>query len=92
MIMEATESDKRRVEEERVRTLVHDVRNPLSSIYLTIDSLRYANEDKEDPEFYLQLLEKAAKNIEQILNDFSNKSDMQASAAAAESPVEEQAK
>lgn len=90
--MEATEIDKRRMEEERVRTLVHDVRNPLSSIYLTIDSLRHASEDNEDPEFYLQLLEKAAKNIEQILNDFSKKSEAQTNEATAGSPIEEQAK
>ncbi|CAN5916841.1 hypothetical protein BH11BAC7_BH11BAC7_32480 [soil metagenome] len=70
--MEAMEGGKRMIGEEKVRTLIHDVRNPLSSIYLTIDSLRHAEEDGEDPEFYLQLLEKAAKNIEEILNQFSN--------------------
>ncbi len=62
-------SDRSGAGDEKMRTLVHDIRNPLSTIYLTIDSLRNALEDKEDPEFYLQLLEKSAKKIEEILND-----------------------
>ncbi len=57
-------------EEEKLRTFIHDIRNPLSSIYLTIDSLRHAKEDNEDPDFYIDLIEKAAKKIEEILNNY----------------------
>jgi signal transduction histidine kinase len=54
--------------DDKMRMLIHEIKNPLSSIYLTIDSLRNAKADGEDPEFYLQLLERSAKKIDEILN------------------------
>lgn len=71
--MEATINNARNEEEEKLRTFIHDIRNPLSSIYLTIDSLRHAHEDNEDPKFYIDLIEKAAKKIEEILNNYPKK-------------------
>jgi nitrogen-specific signal transduction histidine kinase len=55
--------------EDKMRMLIHEIKNPLSTIYLTIDSLRNAKEDGEDPEFFLQMLEKSAKRIDEILNN-----------------------
>lgn len=55
--------------EGKMRMLIHEIKNPLSTIYLTIDSLRNAKADGEDPEFYIQLLEKSAKRIDEILNN-----------------------
>lgn len=53
--------------DEKMRMLVHEIRNPLSSIYLTIDILRTAKANGEDPDFYIDLLEKSAKKIDEIL-------------------------
>jgi signal transduction histidine kinase len=54
--------------EKVLRSLTHEIKNPLSTIYLTIDSLRHADEDGEDVDFYFQMLEKSAKNIDAFLN------------------------
>ena len=56
--------------EKKVRTLLHEIKNPLSTIYLSIDSLRNAQEDGEDPEEYIQLLEKSARKIDTVINEW----------------------
>jgi signal transduction histidine kinase len=57
--------------EKLIRTISHEIKNPLSTIYLTIDSLRHAKEEGEDPEFYIGMLEKAAKKIDSILSEYT---------------------
>lgn len=57
--------------DQKIRMIVHEIRNPLSSIYLTIDILRNAKENGEDPDFYIDLLEKSAKKIDEILQEIS---------------------
>jgi signal transduction histidine kinase len=57
--------------EKLIREISHEIKNPLSTIYLTIDSLRHAKEEGEDPEFYIGMLEKAAKKIDAILSEYA---------------------
>lgn len=58
---------------DKARILVHDIKNSLSTMYLAIDSLRNAGEDEEDPEIYLDMLEKSAKKIDELLNGWDGK-------------------
>lgn len=57
--------------EKLIRALSHEIKNPLSTIYLTIDSIRHAKEEGEDPEFYIGMLEKAARKIDGILGEYT---------------------
>ena len=65
------DSGRRSESEDLIRTISHEIKNPLSTIYLTIDSLRHAKEEGEDPEFYIGMLEKAARKIDSILGEYT---------------------
>ena len=59
------------------RKLAHEIKNPLTPIQLSIDSLRekYKNQlSKESQEFesYLQTINRQIKDIEKLVNEFSN--------------------
>ena len=61
------------------RKLAHEIKNPLTPIQLTIDKLNYkysdkiesTNEKKISPEAY-KLLDKQIKQIENLVNEFSD--------------------
>jgi signal transduction histidine kinase len=59
--------------DEQIRRLIHEIKNPLSTIYLAIDSLKNAKEDGEDPEAYIQLLEKSARKLDSVINEWLEK-------------------
>ncbi|MDC1092931.1 ATP-binding protein [Pelagibacteraceae bacterium] len=59
------------------RKLAHEIKNPLTPIQLSIDSLRekYKNKlNNEGPEFdkYLETINRQVKDIEKLVNEFSN--------------------
>ena len=59
------------------RKLAHEIKNPLTPIQLSIDSLREKYKDKltnENQEFekYLQTINRQIKDIEKLVNEFSN--------------------
>ena len=59
------------------RKLAHEIKNPLTPIQLSIDSLRekYKNkldERKDDFEKYLETINRQIKDIEKLVNEFSN--------------------
>ncbi len=59
------------------RKLAHEIKNPLTPIQLSIDSLREKYKDKlinKGPEFekYLQTINRQIKDIEKLVNEFSN--------------------
>ncbi len=59
------------------RKLAHEIKNPLTPIQLSIDSLRekYKNKLKnqdQDFEKYLQTINRQIKDIEKLVNEFSN--------------------
>ena len=59
------------------RKLAHEIKNPLTPIQLSIDSLRekYKNQliqDGNDFEKYLETINRQIKDIEKIVNEFSN--------------------
>ena len=59
------------------RKLAHEIKNPLTPIQLSIDSLRekYKNkltQDKKDFEKYLETINRQIKDIEKLVNEFSN--------------------
>ena len=59
------------------RKLAHEIKNPLTPIQLSIDRLRekYANEistDRSDFEKYLETINRQIKDIEKLVNEFSN--------------------
>ena len=59
------------------RKLAHEIKNPLTPIQLSIDSLRekYKNKlDNENKDFekYLQTINRQIKDIEKLVNEFSN--------------------
>ena len=59
------------------RKLAHEIKNPLTPIQLSIDSLRekYKNkliDDNKDFEKYLQTINRQIKDIEKLVNEFSN--------------------
>ncbi len=59
------------------RKLAHEIKNPLTPIQLSIDSLRekYKNKltkDGKDFEKYLQTINRQIKDIEKLVNEFSN--------------------
>ena len=59
------------------RKLAHEIKNPLTPIQLSIDSLRekYKGKLKEDQktfEKYLETINKQIKDIENLVNEFSN--------------------
>ncbi len=59
------------------RKLAHEIKNPLTPIQLSIDSLRekYKNilgEQKQDFEKYLETINRQIKDIEKLVNEFSN--------------------
>ena len=59
------------------RKLAHEIKNPLTPIQLSIDSLRekYKNKlDNEGPDFekYLETINRQVKDIEKLVNEFSN--------------------
>jgi len=59
------------------RKLAHEIKNPLTPIQLSIDSLRekYKNKltnDSKDFEKYLETINRQIKDIEKLVNEFSN--------------------
>ena len=59
------------------RKLAHEIKNPLTPIQLTIDSLREKYKDKllkegHDFEKYLETINRQIKDIEKLVNEFSN--------------------
>ena len=59
------------------RKLAHEIKNPLTPIQLSIDRLRekYSskiNEESKDFENYLQTINRQIKDIESLVNEFSN--------------------
>jgi len=59
------------------RKLAHEIKNPLTPIQLSIDSLRekYKNKlthDRKDFEKYLETINRQIKDIEKLVNEFSN--------------------
>ncbi|MDC1212393.1 ATP-binding protein [Pelagibacteraceae bacterium] len=59
------------------RKLAHEIKNPLTPIQLSIDSLREKYKKKlnnEGPEFdkYLETINRQVKDIEKLVNEFSN--------------------
>tara|TARA_Y100000816_G_scaffold142966_1_gene101374 strand:- start:3164 stop:4882 length:1719 start_codon:yes stop_codon:yes gene_type:complete len=59
------------------RKLAHEIKNPLTPIQLSIDSLRekYKNkltQDSKDFEKYLETINRQIKDIEKLVNEFSN--------------------
>ena len=59
------------------RKLAHEIKNPLTPIQLSIDSLREKykdklTEDKKDFEKYLETINRQIKDIEKLVNEFSN--------------------
>ena len=59
------------------RKLAHEIKNPLTPIQLSIDSLRekYKNkltQESKDFEKYLQTINRQIKDIEKLVNEFSN--------------------
>ena len=59
------------------RKLAHEIKNPLTPIQLSIDRLRekYSskiNNDSEDFERYLETINRQIKDIENLVNEFSN--------------------
>ncbi len=59
------------------RKLAHEIKNPLTPIQLSIDSLREKyknklNEDGQEYEKYLQTINRQIKDIENLVNEFSN--------------------
>ena len=59
------------------RKLAHEIKNPLTPIQLSIDRLRekYSskiNSDSEDFERYLETINRQIKDIENLVNEFSN--------------------
>ena len=59
------------------RKLAHEIKNPLTPIQLSIDSLRekYKNkltQDNKDFEKYLETINRQIKDIEKLVNEFSN--------------------
>ena len=59
------------------RKLAHEIKNPLTPIQLSIDSLREKykdklQDDKKDFEKYLETINRQIKDIEKLVNEFSN--------------------
>ena len=59
------------------RKLAHEIKNPLTPIQLSIDSLREKykdklNTDSQEYEKYLQTINRQIKDIENLVNEFSN--------------------
>ena len=59
------------------RKLAHEIKNPLTPIQLSIDRLRekYSSKlknEKEDFEKYLETINRQIKDIESLVNEFSN--------------------
>ena len=59
------------------RKLAHEIKNPLTPIQLSIDSLREKyknklNNDSQDFEKYLETINRQIKDIEKLVNEFSN--------------------
>jgi len=59
------------------RKLAHEIKNPLTPIQLSIDSLREKYKDKltsegKDFERYLETINRQIKDIEKLVNEFSN--------------------
>ena len=59
------------------RKLAHEIKNPLTPIQLSIDSLRekYKNkltQDEKNFEKYLETINRQIKDIEKLVNEFSN--------------------
>ena len=59
------------------RKLAHEIKNPLTPIQLSIDSLREKYKDKlinenQDFEKYLQTINRQIRDIEKLVNEFSN--------------------
>ena len=59
------------------RKLAHEIKNPLTPIQLSIDSLREKYKDKlsnqgQEFEKYLQTINRQIKDIEKLVNEFSN--------------------
>ncbi len=59
------------------RKLAHEIKNPLTPIQLSIDSLREKYKDKlaqegKDYEKYLETINRQIKDIEKLVNEFSN--------------------
>ncbi len=59
------------------RKLAHEIKNPLTPIQLSIDSLRekykdQLNQDSKNFEKYLETINRQIKDIEKLVNEFSN--------------------
>ena len=59
------------------RKLAHEIKNPLTPIQLSIDSLREKYKNKltnegKDFEKYLETINRQIKDIEKLVNEFSN--------------------
>ena len=59
------------------RKLAHEIKNPLTPIQLSIDSLREKykiklNDEKQNFEKYLETINRQIKDIEKLVNEFSN--------------------
>ncbi|MBC7863839.1 MAG: response regulator [Bacteroidia bacterium] len=58
------------------RIIGHEIKNPLTSIHLSIAELRYVLEktpaEQEDPEELLQIIERNARRIDMLLEDLLN--------------------
>ena len=64
------------------RKLAHEIKNPLTPIQLSIDSLREKYKSKlpnnsQDFEKYLETINRQIKDIEKLVNEFSNFARMQ---------------
>ena len=61
---------------ESFEKLAHEIKNPLTPIQLSIDSLRekYKKLNNESKEFekYLETINRQIKDIEKLVNEFSN--------------------
>lgn len=53
------------------RVLSHDIRNSLSGIVLSLEPIRQACEQSEDGKSYIDILERSATKLNQVVNRFS---------------------
>lgn len=57
-----------------VRTLAHEVRNPLNNINLSVEQLRPEVQEKEDSKIYLDIIHRNSKRIGDIITELLNTS------------------
>ena len=57
-----------------VRTLAHEVRNPLNNITLSVEQLLQEEEIKEDAQLYLNIIQRNSKRISSLISELLNTS------------------